>query len=292
MNQTVPFVIIFESSSGSSWLLEQLGAHPSVCAVGYEPLDNITMGSASDHAARIQWLRTLFAPPLPPRESAAWTRWTQELLEASIFGQRERIRTSLGACDPQASSTFGLKARLSRLLTVPTALVELGWWLGAAGVRVIRLRRENIVQQALAEYRRLHSGKGQFVAAADAAAAGTATHVKLPLFATALRDVQRSRRLAERATAALAPRALLDLTYEAMLRRHVSAMTAVAAFLRVDAAPLVVPGGEQSGGRLRKASPERMCAAVANYEQFCNAYANTDWSTYFDEPCDVECTSS
>ena len=58
----VPFVVLFESSSGSSWLMQELGVLPEVCAIGFEPIDNISMASAADHTLRLRWLRTLWTP--------------------------------------------------------------------------------------------------------------------------------------------------------------------------------------------------------------------------------------
>ena len=79
----VPFVVLFESSSGSSWLMQELGALPEVCAIGFEPIDNISMASAADHTLRLRWLRTLWTPQ---RGSASeWLDWQAALQRADLI---------------------------------------------------------------------------------------------------------------------------------------------------------------------------------------------------------------
>ena len=169
----VPFVVLFESSSGSSWLMSELAAHPQLCVVQFEPIDNITMASAADHAARIRWLSTLWAPQRA--DGGAWARWKSALVAASVFGQLPAIEASLARCNRTAAVAFGLKARLSRLLSHEPSLQQLAALMAVRGVRVVQLSRRNRVKQALAEYRRLHAGLGQFRAAADGGGGGDAT---------------------------------------------------------------------------------------------------------------------
>jgi hypothetical protein len=157
----VPFVLVFESSSGSSWLLQLLSSHPAICAIGFEPIDNISMSSPSDHASRIRFLDRLWMPQTSNSEE--WANWTRELQAASVFGQLPLIQRSLQRCDSRRSRAFGLKARLSRLLTDANAIQSLALLMRRRGVRVIRLFRRNRIKQALAEYNRLHAGLGQFV---------------------------------------------------------------------------------------------------------------------------------
>ena len=97
----VPFVVLFESSSGSSWLMSELAAHPQLCVVQFEPIDNITMASAADHAARIRWLSTLWAPQRA--DGGAWARWKSALVAASVFGQLPAIEASLARCNRTAA---------------------------------------------------------------------------------------------------------------------------------------------------------------------------------------------
>ena len=179
----VPFVVLFESSSGSSWLMQELGALPEVCAIGFEPIDNISMASVADHTLRLRWLRTLWTPQ---RESASeWLDWQAALQRASVFGQDDAIRRSLGGCRRTDAVAFGLKARLSRLLSDEPSVARVAALMTERGVRVVRLSRRNVIKQALAEYRRLHAGLGQF-RRRGANASISSIEVELRLFKRAL----------------------------------------------------------------------------------------------------------
>ena len=118
-----PFVVLFESSSGSSWLMQELGALPQLCVIGFEPIDNISMASEADHLQRIRWLETLWTPR--PETDAAWAEWQAAMRRASVFGQDAAIGRSLRGCRRTEARAFGLKARLSRLLTSTVAMYEL-----------------------------------------------------------------------------------------------------------------------------------------------------------------------
>ena len=179
----VPFVVLFESSSGSSWLMQELGALPEVCAIGFEPIDNISMASVADHTLRLRWLRTLWTPQ---RGSASeWVDWQAALQRASVFGQDDAIRRSLGGCRRTDAVAYGLKARLSRLLSDEPSVARVAALMVEQGVRVVRLSRRNVIKQALAEYRRLHAGLGQFRRRA-ANASISSIEVELRLFKRAL----------------------------------------------------------------------------------------------------------
>ena len=179
----VPFVVLFESSSGSSWLMQELGALPEVCAIGFEPIDNISMASVADHTLRLRWLRTLWTPQ---RGSASeWVDWQAALQRASVFGQDDAIRRSLGGCRRTDAVAYGLKARLSRLLSDEPSVARVAALMVEQGVRVVRLSRRNVIKQALAEYRRLHAGLGQF-RRRGANASISSIEVELRLFKRAL----------------------------------------------------------------------------------------------------------
>ena len=135
----VPFVVLFESSSGSSWLMQELSALPEVCAIGFEPIDNISMASAADHTLRLRWLRTLWTPQ---RGSASeWLDWQAALQRASVFGQDDAIRRSLAGCRRADAVAYGLKARLSRLLSDEPSMVRVAALMAEQRVRVVRLLR-------------------------------------------------------------------------------------------------------------------------------------------------------
>ena len=325
----MPFLLLFEPSSGSSWLMQELAAltdeegTPAVCAVGFEPLDNISLKSPENHAARLRWLSTLWAPPEMPsahgtafgEADVAWHEWRQAVLRDSIFGQRPLVAASLDRCNA-SSVAFGLKARLSRLLSDESgrSLDGLAKLVAHRHVRVIHLHRRNVIKQALAEYRRLHAGLGQFASSEPlahknastrgaAAAAPRSTVVKLGTFRKSLKAVERSRRLTQevvdRLALTLKRLALtlpeggaappLSLAYEELLADRRGAIQRIATFLSLQL-PLAEPGIGPSGAqKYKKATPDKMCEAVRNYAEFCHAFAATRYADFFDEPCEAAC---
>jgi hypothetical protein len=224
----------------------------------------------------------------------------KELEAISVFGQLPIIRQSLQHCDRRRSRAFGLKARLSRLLTDPSAIERLAQLMQRRGVRIIRLSRRNRIKQALAEYNRLHAGLGQFVRSgvlvgtphpdnATAAASAPAIGVKVDLerFGVALRAVERSRRLTGHVLSKLGIGGALSLEYELLLSGTDAALDQVADLLRLSPEPMLVQRRQEQaggGGALRKATSDRLCLAVANYRQLCEAYLRTDYAHFFDLP--------
>jgi hypothetical protein len=287
---TAPFVVLFESGSGSSWLIQELAAHPKVCIALFEPIDNASLAREVDHAARLRWLELLFTPPYSA-EGIAWRKWRRNVEEASVFGQLPIISASLAQCSLTATA-FGLKARLSRLLTSEAAMRGLRELMARLGVRVIRLSRRNRIKQALAEYRRLYAGLGHFKATKGQGGmirpAGSA--VSLPHFRRSLKEVERSHRLASRVIASLAPgQPVLTIDYEDLFSSHREAITRIEKFLDVD--PEQQNGNAQRGrAAYQKATPDRLCAAVSNYADLCDEYsARSEYTGYFEDPCDTEC---
>ena len=318
-----PFVVLFESSSGSSWLMQELSALPQLCVIGFEPIDNISMASEADHLQRIRWLDTLWRPR--PETDASWAEWQAAMRRASVFGQDAAIDRSLRGCRRTEARAFGLKARLSRLLTSTVAMYELVALMYEHQVKVVRLTRRNRIKQALAEYRRLHGGLGQFrlLASSNGSSDGgggggggggvaETAEVDLPLFERALTAVQRSHRLAETIGEKLSPQETLHLSYEELLDDHPAAMRSIEAFLGVgvgvgggvgEAVGVVTSGDAADGSSLlsppsssparaeySKATPDRLCEAVRNYGDLCRKYADTALAEHFDEPCETACT--
>ena len=278
----VPFVLLFESGSGSSWLIKELAAHPQLCVVLFEPIDNVARTTAADHDLRLRWLDTLWTPPLRGAAANVWSTWRTRMESASVFGQLPLISSSLQTCS-SATIAFGLKARLSRFLNHGPSVQGLRKLLAQRRVRVLRLGRTNRIKQALTEYRRHRAGLGHFNASASSAA--SAVHVDLAAFERSLVEVERSHRLAGRVLAQLAPgQPRLNLTYEELLHDHSAALSRVYHFLGVDPPP------GAAADAYRKATPDRLCAAVANYGALCRAYAHAAaYAPHFDEPCDSRC---
>lgn len=290
----VPFVLLFESSSGSSWLMQLIGSHPQACTVGFEPIDNITMSSHSDHDARLHWLELLWRPLRDDNRS--WTRWRAELQRSSVFGQFSQVSQSLETCEERGAKqlvAFGLKARLSRLLNDEASVHSLTQLAAALHVRIIRMTRVNRIKQALAEYNRHHAGRGQFKSA-SAGAGSVAVMVDLKLFARALREVERSHRLASIMLGKLLPhQPILLLTYEDLLSRHEETIRAVTEFLHLSATPILQSSQRpvsSNSSMLRKATPDRLCEAVSNYKQLCSRYLGTAYARFFGEACATSCS--
>lgn len=308
-SSAIPFVLLFESGSGSSWLASSLATHPRVCLVLFEPIDNSSLTSAADHAARLRWLEILWSPPHASDAEDAWSDWRRRLIAASTFGQLPLIRRSLGRCTA-ASRSFGLKARLSRLLTHEGAMRGLRELLARKRVRLIRLERRNRIKQALAEYRRLHAGLGHFTSRSTSAGSRQ-VDVDLRLFRKSVAAVERSHRLASKVLTYLQPaQPLLTLSYESLLTEHDASVRRVEDFLALaspaaaaanphaaaanaeaervspDDGAAPVEGAPQA---YHKATPDRLCAAVRNYAALCREWWHGQYAEFFDEPCEAAC---
>lgn len=279
----VPFILLFESGSGSSWLIKELAAHPQLCVTMFEPIDNVSLTTVVDHAARLRWLELLWSPPLAAATSA-WEAWRANVEDSSIFGQRPLVHTSLHSCTA-ASVAFGLKARLSRFLNHHQSVLGLRDLLARRNVRVLRLGRHNRIKQALTEYRRLRQGLGHFNAARDGAGAVGASDVEMAAFERSLREVERSHRLASKVLSELAPaQPVLNLTYEELLNTHGEALARVHRFLGVGPP-------RAAAAAYRKATPDRLCAAVSNYAALCRKYERGPYAQYLEDPCGARCTA-
>lgn len=274
-----------------------------VCMVLFEPIDNISLTSAADHAKRLTWLELLWHPS---RESEVdWAHWVAALEAASVFGQLPTIRSSLQSCQRSRAVAFGLKARLARFLSDEPTMRSLAQSMRADDVRVISLYRSNRIKQALAEYRRLYSGLGQFKAARGSVSVRAGAQVEPSLFKRSLRAVERSHRLATRVQTYLTGLQLLSVSYEQLLDDHKSTIVRIRKHLGLTASvgrkQLVIGSAEPphaADGRgvaealqemYRKATPDRLCQAVQNYVALCAAYRTTEYATFFDEPCTTAC---
>ncbi|KAL3911342.1 MAG: hypothetical protein SGPRY_008734, partial [Prymnesium sp.] len=115
----------------------------------FEPIDNISMSSPSHHAQRIAWLELLWQPSR--QNEQGWVAWKHALEQASVFGQLPTIHASLARCTRSAVA-FGLKARLSRLLSDEGSVRALAQLMRVRGVRVVSLYRRNRIKQARAMF--------------------------------------------------------------------------------------------------------------------------------------------
>lgn len=262
-----------------------------MCVALFEPIDNSSLTGLSDHRARLRWLDELWSPPSRGAAAGAWSAWRARVEAGSVFGQRPLVRESLAQCSTTSSVAFGLKARLSRLLTHSTAVSELRELLVQRDVRVLRLGRRNRIKQALAEYRRLHAGLGHFrvtrqqsTGGSSGIGGGRGVVVDSSLFRRSLKEVERSHRLASRVLSSLAPgQPVLELSYEELLTAHTDTVSRVARFLRAE------PHTPREKAAYVKATPDRLCAAVSNYGELCRTFQKGQYRGYFDEPCDTRC---
>ena len=256
------------------------------------------MASAADHAARIRWLSTLWAPQRA--DGGAWARWKSALVAASVFGQLPAIEASLARCNRTAAVAFGLKARLSRLLSHEPSLQQLAALMAVRGVRVVQLSRRNRVKQALAEYRRLHAGLGQFRAAADGGGGGgsdggggSADGAPSARRARALRGGgDRRPPLAPAdgsrdAVPAETPASRVRGTAVRAPPRCAASPTSSSASTRCRSPPPPPPPPAPPPGSTtyRKATPDRRREAVSNYAELCAKYRKSDLAQCFTEPC-------
>ena len=282
-SRSVPFILLFESGSGSSWLIKELAALPQFCVVLFEPIDNSSLTTAADHFARLRWLEQLWTPP-QPAEAFAWPTWRARMEAASVFGQLPLVKESLNRCGA-GSIAFGLKARLSRCsIAEPRSTACVCCLRGTACV--LRLGRRNRIKQALTEYRRLNQGLGHFKAASGGAVG--ATEVEPKMFARALVEVERSHRLANQVLSMLSPgQPVLNISYEELLHEHAEATARVHSFLGVSSG-----AGANKKAAYVKATPDRLACAVANYAELCREYESGPYKAWFEDGCAARCEST
>ncbi len=102
-----PFLVLFTSSVGSSWLMQELSVDPAVCVIGHEPLDDFcAAGKSSGNAKRqLGWLQVVLRPPSLDEYSehlgqrtgrgeawkAAWRRWKVALMQHALPCRVEEV---------------------------------------------------------------------------------------------------------------------------------------------------------------------------------------------------------
>ena len=81
---------------------------------------------------------------------------------------------------------------------------------------------------------------------------------------------------------------ILKVEYESMLHDEAAVMDQIMEYLDVELIPLA---RNKSARSYKKSTPDRLCEAVSNYNEFCNHFAHTEYSTYFmaEDPCDSHC---
>lgn len=139
VNQAIEsFVIVFQGSQGSSFLIEMLAQLQDICIVGYEPLGEVSGDTA------IKKLKRLLYPG-----NFSFNKYKSNI--EKLVDSREHFDKCNGN-----ELIYGLKARLSAytlraLLNSPSF----------SHTKFIILQR-NMIKQAVGTYRRKHCGLGQF----------------------------------------------------------------------------------------------------------------------------------
>lgn len=132
------FVIVFQGSQGSSYLIEMMAQLRDICIIGYEPLGNDSGPNVMNH------LRSLLYPG--NMSFSAYKRKNEKLIDSPEH---------LNKCSGE-ETIYGIKARL-KPLQMHTIITSPSY----SKTKVIVLKR-NMVKQAVGTYRRKHCGLGQF----------------------------------------------------------------------------------------------------------------------------------
>ena len=296
-----PFMLVFTSSVGSSWLMQELSVNPSVCVIGHEPLDDYcTVGSSRSVNGKRQvgWLRVALNPPslsvysehhggVLKRGEAwrrAWRLWKAKLIQHALPCRVEEIHKSLEGerCDASYVRAFGFKTRLfaggmlsdrqgSKWDRVREELQD-------AGVRVIRLKRRNRLEQALSVYwkkRPIELGKNGKLVRGPARRPHDAPRAveHVDQLDEILATISQREKLLDAAVEYMRV-PTLTMTYEDLTGDHVAAVRRLGGFLGVglsESALDAIPEAE----RWFKHSPKGLCNAVADYKSFCSHYSKT-----------------
>lgn len=102
-----PFIVLFTTSVGSSWLMQELQTNPAICVIGHEPLDDFcSQGKSSGKGKQqLNWLRVAMSPPELDEFSehmgrrmargdgwrAAWRLWKVSLLQHALPCRTEEV---------------------------------------------------------------------------------------------------------------------------------------------------------------------------------------------------------
>jgi len=305
-----PFLLLFTTSVGSSWLLQELAVNPTVCVIGHEPLDDYCEGgkSSGNGKRQVGWLRVALNPPnldvysehmgrrMARGEAwrAAWRQWKAKLIQHSLPCRVEEIHSSIEGekCDASFVRSYGFKTRLfagGMMSDRKSSKWErLKDEVHNSRTRIVRLKRTNRLEQALSVYwkkRPVELGKnGKLVRGPS----------KRP--ADAQRPVEDRNRLDEILATISQREKLLDaavkfvgaptltLTYEELTSEHRRTIQKLGNFLGVklsEHALEAIPEAE----RWVKQGPRGVCQSVENYADFCVHYSKTIYAEHLPDPC-------
>lgn len=157
----LPFVVLFDGSSGSSWFADALDRHTDIFISGYEPLEwvgNVSYAGWSATSWQPSWLRTVWQRP----QAGAWSEWLSRYhhnakLNPAVHHAPLTVRMPTEA-EVRRASAVGFKVRPSTIAdnhlagTLKQALQSLG------GV-VIVINRRSKLEQSVSLFRRRFEGK-------------------------------------------------------------------------------------------------------------------------------------
>lgn len=256
------FVILFQGRTGSTMLIDALKRHPDVDARGeilQNPAQEIKGWGTPEHpvkrmirSGRAAW----FGTPVDDQMARARECWNGPAAGAQAVGFKTKVRDLLDI-EP-------LKSEIE-----------------SADVRLIMMKRANLVKQAvsrvraMALYERHQSGGqgGQWNLTNDADRPGP-TQIPLPEFDAMLQLVEYDERVLE-ATCDYIRAQRLDLEYNDLLVDRERWFRSVFDFLEIEAIPL-----ESS---FKKNTSDDLSESIANFDELRAHYLGTRFEQMFDE---------
>lgn len=242
----VKYIILFQGRTGSTFLVDALRSHPAIVCRG-ELLTRV--GKARGWKATLD----LAVRKLTPSERQI--RWLEGLY---------------GGKYPETIQAVGMKTKLSVMLD----LHEFAEYLEASDIRVIVMKRENLVKQAIS-FQRAHElfrATGEWNRKGDAPALPP-SRISLAEFDNWLRKVTFDHRMIVAFSDRLSNRKLM-VEYSDLMRDQTASLDRIATFLEVSGAPLV--------SRVVKNTPDDLSLAVTNIAELRDAYRDTEYGPMFD----------
>lgn len=238
------FVCLYYGGTGSSWLLNTIETSPFLLIPAYEPLEWMHW-PASDEA-KLAWIDAALDVPdsADPDAVAAW---------------KLRLRTSpqFVEFDPKPFRVVGFKMSPEAVGDIDGLLDVLS----KRGGKLLAIGRDDRVRHALSLYRAHEEDKHQFQGAGLLPPTKLKKRVFLKWLEHSVQVAADMENIVARAVQALPPGDVLRIVYEDFVSDEgkVRTVERVAHFLGVPSA-----GMRQSG--YRKATPDDLEAAVANYD--------------------------
>jgi hypothetical protein len=260
------FVCIYYGNTGSSWLIEALGASSQVLVPGFEPVEGWAWDAPEDE--RVEWLGMALSPP-SDRHGSVYDVWVEALRASPQVGE---------VLNQTNWKQVGLK--MNDLAVFETeAVADV---LASLDAKAIILTRENRIKHALSLYSYHEEGKSQFGHDGRREGLRPSTKIKMRAFDRWVKESQRLHREALRVRRTLGDRLrssqITDLSYEEFIteegKRHT--LDRLSNFLGIEPIPL-------ADGGLKKATSNDLRSAVANYNTLKLRYSLTSMRGFFED---------